>query len=75
MFSDDGFLGAAMSIGRRIVDDAVWHKGRCSWIGAFASRQRPWTVDYRALGPSAFAHWYRLGPSSSGPSMVTLASV
>ena len=39
MSSDGAFLDAASAIGRRIVDDAVWHDGRCSWIGAAADAQ------------------------------------
>ena len=34
MSSDAAFLEAAASIGRRIVSDAVWEDGCCSWMGA-----------------------------------------
>jgi lantibiotic modifying enzyme len=54
MSSDDEFLGAAESIGRRIVDDAVWHDGRCSWMGAVANPAEPWRPKYRALEASLY---------------------
>ena len=44
MSSDAPFLEAAATIARRIVADAVWHNGRCSWMGAVAepgSHRRP----------------------------------
>ena len=50
MSSDDAFLDAAESIGRRIVADAVWHDGRCSWVGAVMDSAQPWRAEYRALG-------------------------
>jgi lantibiotic modifying enzyme len=51
MSSDDAFLAAAQSIGRRIVGDAVWHDGVCSWVGAVADPTPPWRAQYRALDP------------------------
>jgi lantibiotic modifying enzyme len=51
MSSDDAFLAAACSIGRRIVGDAVWHHGVCSWVGAVADPTPPWRAQYRALDP------------------------
>ena len=53
MFSDGLFLEAAASIGRSIVEDAVWHNGHCSWVGA-ASRSESAAAEYRALGPSLY---------------------
>jgi class II lanthipeptide synthase len=49
MSSDGTFLAAAASIGRRIVDDAVWDDGRCSWMGAAENAAEPWRPKYRAL--------------------------
>jgi class II lanthipeptide synthase len=49
MSSDGRFLGAAESIGRRLVEDAVWHDGRCSWVGAVENSAEPWRTKYRAL--------------------------
>jgi lantibiotic biosynthesis protein len=49
MSSDGAFAGAAAAIGRRLVDDAVWHDGRCSWIGAVENPAEPWRTKYRAL--------------------------
>jgi lantibiotic biosynthesis protein len=54
MSSDDEFLAAAESIGRRIVGDAVWHNGLCSWIGAVVDREQPWRSVYRALEPNVY---------------------
>jgi lantibiotic biosynthesis protein len=55
MSSDDTFLDAAASIGREIVADAVWHRGRCSWMGAAATDPRqPWRTEYRALEPNLY---------------------
>lgn len=55
MFSDAAFLEAAASIGRRIVEDAVWHGGRCGWIGVTApDPAQPWRVEYRALEPNLY---------------------
>jgi lantibiotic modifying enzyme len=54
MSSDDHFLVAAYAIGRRIVADAVWHEGVCSWVGAVVDRTQPWRAEYRALGPNLY---------------------
>lgn len=47
MFSD--FHEAAVAIGRRIVDDAIWYDGACGWVGAVQDAERPWQSSYRAL--------------------------
>jgi lantibiotic modifying enzyme len=54
MSSDDPFLDAAASIGLRIVADAVWHDGRCSWVGAIADPLFPRRAEYGALGPDVY---------------------
>jgi lantibiotic modifying enzyme len=54
MSSDDGFLDAAASIGHQIASDAVWHHGRCNWLGAVAEPAVPGRPEYRALGPSLY---------------------
>jgi lantibiotic modifying enzyme len=54
MSSDDTFLTAAESIGRRIVADAVWHDGLCSWMGAAVDPEQPWRAEYRALEPNLY---------------------
>ena len=54
MSSDGAFLDAASAIGRRIVQDAVWHAGRCTWVGATADAKQPWRLKYRALGPRPY---------------------
>jgi len=54
MSSDDAFLAAAESIGRRIVADAVWHGGLCSWVGAVMDPAQPWRAVYRSLEPNLY---------------------
>ena len=54
MSSDDGFLGAAAAIGRRITAGAVWCDGRCGWVGAVADEAQPWRAEYRALEPQLY---------------------
>lgn len=54
MSSDGLLLDAAASIGRRIVADAVWHHGRCSWVGAAAGPPGSTAVEYRALGQDLY---------------------
>jgi lantibiotic modifying enzyme len=54
MSSDSGFLEAAASIGHRVVSDAVWHDGRCGWVGAVSEPAVPGRPEYRALGPSLY---------------------
>ena len=54
MSSDSVFLEAALSIGRQILGDAVWHDGRCSWVGAVVDTLQPWGREYRALEPSLY---------------------
>jgi lantibiotic modifying enzyme len=54
MSSDDAFLAAAESIGRQVVAEAVWHEGRCSWMGAVMDEKRPWRAEYRALEPNIY---------------------
>jgi lantibiotic modifying enzyme len=53
MSSDRTLLGA-MAIGQRIVGDAVWHDGRCTWMGATMDPTQPWRLKYRALGPRVY---------------------
>jgi lantibiotic modifying enzyme len=50
MSSDERFLAAAESICTRVVREAVWHAGRCSWVGATENTEAPWRSEYRALG-------------------------
>jgi lantibiotic biosynthesis protein len=54
MSSDDRFLATAAGIGRRIVTDAIWERGRCSWMGAVADPKRPSRAVYHALGPALY---------------------
>jgi lantibiotic modifying enzyme len=54
MSSDEAFLVAAAAIGRRIVSDAVWLDGRCSWMGAVVEPAVPHRAELRALGPDLY---------------------
>ncbi len=45
------FLNAAAAIGRRLCRDAVWHEGRCGWLGwAMEPHGGQWVSVYRAMG-------------------------
>jgi lantibiotic modifying enzyme len=70
MSSDDLFLHAAASIGRRIVSDAVWHGGRCSWMGVVVDPAQSWRAEYRALGPNLYG-----GTAGVGLFLAQLAAV
>ena len=70
MSSDRAFLAAASAIGRRIVEDAVWHEGRCTWVGATADAKQPWRLKYRALGPRPYE-----GTSGVGLFLAQLAAI
>jgi hypothetical protein len=49
------FLDTAAALGRRLTDEAIWHAGRCNWIGAAPPEQRPGTARvYQALGPDLY---------------------
>ena len=54
MSSDGVFLDAAASIARSIMADAVWHNGRCSWVGAVTRPSGLTAAEYHALGPSLY---------------------
>ena len=61
MCCDDAFLETAASIGDRIASDAIWHDGRCSWVGATDEPTVAHRVEMRALGPDLYGgtagHW------------------
>ena len=48
------FLDAATAIGHRIAAEAIWHDGRCSWVGVSADPHDPWQAEYRALEPDFY---------------------
>jgi lantibiotic modifying enzyme len=48
------FLEAAAAIGRRVSADAIWHDGRCTWVGAFEDPAKPWRAELRALGADLY---------------------
>lgn len=51
-------LSTAAGLGRRIVEEAVWHRGRCGWVGADVDDEDPYGgyfgAIYRALGPDFY---------------------
>jgi lantibiotic biosynthesis protein len=54
MSSDGAFLEAAAFIGRRIVSDAVWDDGRCSWMGVTDTSGAPGASEYRPLDATLY---------------------
>jgi lantibiotic modifying enzyme len=49
------FLEAAARIGRRLCRDAVWHDGRCNWLGwAMEPHGGQWVSAHRAMGVSVY---------------------
>ena len=54
MSCDGDFVDAAAAIGRRIVDDAIWYDGCCSWVGAVQDPAAPWRTEYRALDATLY---------------------
>jgi lantibiotic modifying enzyme len=68
MSSDAAFLEAAAAIARRIVADAVWDDGRCSWVGAVMDAAQ--RSEYRALGPNVHG-----GTAGIGLFLAQLAAV
>jgi lantibiotic modifying enzyme len=48
------FAVAAEAVAEQLERDAIWHRGRCSWVGAAPVRKDPWRVDYQALGPDVY---------------------
>jgi len=49
------FLEAAISLGRRLCRDAVWHDGRCNWLGwAMEPHGGQWIGVYRAMGATVY---------------------
>ena len=52
--SSADFLDAAEAIGRRVVADAIWHDGRCSWVGVSMDPKEAWQAEYHALEPNLY---------------------
>jgi lantibiotic biosynthesis protein len=49
-------LEAAVGIGDRLVAEAIWHEGRCNWVGA-SPQEGPGgslAITYSALGPDLY---------------------
>jgi lantibiotic modifying enzyme len=52
---NERFLEAAARIGRRLCRDAVWHDGRCGWLGwAMEPHGGQWVSAHRAMGASVY---------------------
>jgi lantibiotic modifying enzyme len=45
---------AALAIGRTLAGEALWHEGRCNWVGAVGDEHDPWRLEYRALGADLY---------------------
>jgi lantibiotic modifying enzyme len=48
------FLAAAEEVARRVIDDAIWHDGRCNWVGVAMDPAEAWQAEYRALEPNLY---------------------
>ncbi len=77
------FLNAAVAIGRRLCRDAVWHEGRCNWLGwAMEPHGGQWVSAYRAMGAPVYdgaagigLFLSRLVPLTGDPIIATTAEV
>jgi lantibiotic modifying enzyme len=51
-----GFTETAQEIGRRLASEAIWHEGRCCWIGPFPDMIGERTVvHFRSLPPDLYS--------------------
>ncbi len=52
-------LRVAVTIGRRLAQDAIWHDGRCTWIGVdpepMPAPRGARSIVYTSLGPDLYA--------------------
>ena len=50
------WVEAAAHVGRRICETAVWHDGRCNWVGALPDEDAygRTIINYAALGPDLY---------------------
>jgi class II lanthipeptide synthase len=50
------YLEAAVLLGRRIADQAIWHENRCTWVGASLEEGRglEMALTYATLGPNLY---------------------
>jgi lantibiotic biosynthesis protein len=75
------FLEAAARIGQRLCRDAVWHDGRCNWLGwAMEPHGGQWVSAHRAMGVSVYdgtagigLFLARLAPLAGDPIITTTA--
>ncbi|MEP6600705.1 MAG: lanthionine synthetase LanC family protein [Nitrospirota bacterium] len=55
----EAFLRTAAHIGQRLSQDAVWHEGRCNWMGSAVTESGPnrgsLLMKYSALGPDLYS--------------------
>jgi lantibiotic biosynthesis protein len=76
------FLEAAIRIGRRLCRAAVWHDGRCNWLGwTMEPHGGQWVSAYRAMGATVYdgsagigLFLARLAPLAEDP-IITTTSV
>jgi lantibiotic modifying enzyme len=69
--SSADFLDAAEAIGRRVIADAIWHDGRCSWVGVSMDPKEAWHAEYHALAPNLYDGTAGIGLFLSELSAVT----
>ena len=51
----DRVLDTATAIGRRLCRDAIWHEGRCNWLGwSMEPHGGQWVNVYRAAGSTVY---------------------
>jgi lantibiotic modifying enzyme len=49
------YLEAAVTIGRQITDAAIWHGGRCTWVGAMPEEGlADLRITYASFGPDLY---------------------
>ena len=66
-----GFTETAQEIGRRLASEAIWHEGRCSWIGPFPDMIGARTVvHFRSLPPDLYS-----GTAGVGLALAEIAAI
>ena len=55
MTDRERFLDTALTIGRRLCGEAIWHADRCNWLGdSMEFVENEWRVVHRACGASLY---------------------
>ena len=68
-----GSADVAGTIGRRLCAEAIWHEGRCNWMGAAGEESMDGRVRtvWAALGPDLYAGTAGVGSVLAGSARVT----